>query len=99
MCAHSSIGGLVHLEQFGMKQQSVGSLCVVVTLFVEVAQFVQVPGRKTVIKLLQDVYSVKCDIIFYAETQLDKEINEMETHNLLSVLVQKSCAKMSINSS
>lgn len=56
--AHSSVGGPVHLEQFGMKQQSVGSLCVVVTLFVEVTQFVQVPGRKTVICGLQDVYSV-----------------------------------------
>lgn len=56
--AHSSVGGLVHLEQFGMKQQSVGSLCVVVTLLVEVAQFVQVPGRKTVIYGLQDIYSV-----------------------------------------
>lgn len=44
--ARSPIGGLVHLEQFGVKQQRVGSLCVVVTLFVEVAQFVQVPGRK-----------------------------------------------------
>lgn len=29
-----------------MKQQRVGSLCVVVTLFVEIAQLVQVPGRK-----------------------------------------------------
>lgn len=55
--AHSS-GGLVHLEQFGMQQQSVGSLCVVVTFFVEVAEFVQVPGRKTVIYDLQGVYSV-----------------------------------------
>lgn len=44
--ARSSVGGLAHLEQFGVKQQSVSSLCVVVTLFVEVAQFIQVPGRK-----------------------------------------------------
>lgn len=44
--AHSSVGGLVHLEQLGVQQQSVGSLRVVVALFVEVAQFVQVPSRK-----------------------------------------------------
>lgn len=36
----------VYLEQFGVQQQSVGSLGVVVALFVEVAQLVQVPGRK-----------------------------------------------------
>lgn len=36
----------VYLEQFGMEQQSVGSLSVVVTLFVEVTQLVQVSGRK-----------------------------------------------------
>lgn len=36
----------VYLEQFGVQQQSVGSLGVVVALFVEVTQLVQVPGRK-----------------------------------------------------
>lgn len=36
----------VHLEQFGVQQQSVGSLGVVVAFFVEVTQLVQVPGRK-----------------------------------------------------
>lgn len=46
MFAGLSLCGLVHLEQFGVKQQRVGSLCVVVTLFVEIAQLVQVPGRK-----------------------------------------------------
>lgn len=36
----------VYLEQLGVQQQSVGSLSVVVALFVEVTQLVQVPGRK-----------------------------------------------------
>lgn len=36
---------VVYLEQFGVQQQSVGSLGVVVALFVEVTQLVQVPGR------------------------------------------------------
>lgn len=36
----------VYLEQLGVKQQSVRGLGVVVTLFVEVTQLVQVPGRK-----------------------------------------------------
>ena len=35
----------VYLEQLGVQQQGEGRLGVVVTLFVEVAQLVQVPGR------------------------------------------------------
>lgn len=36
----------VYLEQLGVQQQGVGGLGVVVALFVEVAQLVQVPGRE-----------------------------------------------------
>lgn len=39
----------VYLEQFGVQQQSVGSLSVVVALFVEVTQLVQVPGWGTAV--------------------------------------------------
>lgn len=40
---------LCYLEQLGMQQQSVRSLGVVVALFVEVTQLVQVPGRETAV--------------------------------------------------
>lgn len=36
----------VYLEQSGVEQQSVGSLSIVVALFVEVTQLVQVPAKK-----------------------------------------------------
>lgn len=32
-----------YLEKFGMQEQRVGSFCIVITFFVQVTQFVQVP--------------------------------------------------------
>lgn len=52
----------VYLQQPGVQQQRVGRLGVVVALFVEVAELVEVPGREQLVRRVTQTHSLTSEL-------------------------------------